>query len=68
MEYVGHSSPDDSVVIRGDLDKNAFIAYWIAPDGHTITAGMNVGIWDVNDQLRELIGTTVDPEQLTVLG
>ena len=68
MEYVGRSSPEDSVVIRGDLDKNAFIAYWIAPDGHTVTAGMNVGIWDVNDQLRELIGTTVDPEQLTVLG
>lgn len=68
MEYVGRSSPQDSVVIRGDLDKNAFIAYWIAPDGHTMTAGMNVGIWDVNDQLREMIGTTVDPGQLTVLG
>lgn len=68
MEYVGHSSPEDSVVIRGDLEKNTFIAYWIAPDGHTITAGMNVGIWDVNDELRAMIGTTVDPQQLTVLG
>lgn len=28
---------------------------------------MNVGIWDVNDQLRELIGTTVDPATLTDL-
>lgn len=68
MEYVGHSSPTDSVVIRGDLEKNTFIAYWIAPDGHTMTAGMNVGIWDVNEQLRAMIGTEVDPEDLTVLG
>ncbi|WP_340540743.1 NAD(P)/FAD-dependent oxidoreductase [Nocardioides sp. GXZ039] len=67
MEYVGRSGPEDSVVIRGDLDESTFIAYWIAPDGHTVTAGMNVGIWDVNDTLREMIGTTVDPAQLTDL-
>jgi 3-phenylpropionate/trans-cinnamate dioxygenase ferredoxin reductase component len=68
MEYVGHSSPSDTVEIRGDLAENEFIAYWIGgDDGRTVTAGMNVGIWDVNDTLREMIGTTVNPAELSDL-
>lgn len=65
MEYVGHSSPSDEVVIRGDLSAHEFIAYWLR-DG-VVTAGMNVGIWDVNDKLRELVGTRADPASLTDL-
>lgn len=65
MEYVGHAGPDDDVELRGDVSENAFIAYWL--DGDTVTAAMNVGIWDVNDQLRELVGTTVDRADLTDL-
>lgn len=65
-EYVGHSSPDDTVIIRGNLSGNEFIAYWIN-DESVVTAGMNVGIWDVNDQLRAMVGTRVDPDSLTVL-
>ena len=65
MEYVGHSAPDDVVEIRGDLAENAFVAYWLGgEDGRTVTAGMNVGVWDVNDALREMVGTPVDPGQL----
>ena len=68
MEYVGHGSPSDSVEIRGDLDGNEFIAYWLGgADGRTVTAGMNVGIWDVNDTLRAMIGTSVNPDELTDL-
>lgn len=68
MEYVGHSAPSDTVELRGDLAENEFIAYWLGgPDGRTVTAGMNVGIWDVNDQLRAMIGTTVNPQELTDL-
>lgn len=68
MEYVGRHHPDDRVVIRGDLEEDAFIAYWLGGhDGRTVTAGMNVGIWDVNDTLREMVGTTVDPGALTDL-
>ncbi|MEI7055107.1 FAD-dependent oxidoreductase [Nocardioides sp. CCNWLW239] len=63
MEYVGHSAPEDEVVLRGDTDGDEFIAYW--QRGRTVTAGMNVGIWDVNDKLRELVGTDADPDQLT---
>ena len=29
MEYVGHGSADDDVVIRGDLDSGEFIAFWL---------------------------------------
>jgi len=65
MEYVGRGSPSDDVEIRGSLESGEFIAYWL--DGDTITAGMNVNIWDVNDQLRELVGTTVDRGALTDL-
>ena len=68
MEYVGHGSPSDTVELRGDVAGNEFIAYWLGgPDGRTVTAGMNVGIWDVNDTLRGLIGTTVTPDELTDL-
>jgi 3-phenylpropionate/trans-cinnamate dioxygenase ferredoxin reductase subunit len=68
MEYVGHGSPSDTVEIRGDLDGNECIAYWLGgADGRTVTAGMNVGIWDVNDTLRAMIGTSVNPDELTDL-
>ncbi|OUZ09963.1 hypothetical protein BHE97_09140 [Aeromicrobium sp. PE09-221] len=66
MEYVGHGSPDDEVEIRGDLDAHEFIAYWMGGDGQ-LTAAMNVGIWDVNDTLRSMIGTRVDRTELTDL-
>ncbi|TQL66610.1 NAD/ferredoxin-dependent reductase-like protein [Nocardioides albertanoniae] len=63
MEYVGRSTPEDEAVLRGNVDGDEFIAYW--QRGRTVTAGMNVGIWDVNDKLRELVGTDADPDQLT---
>jgi 3-phenylpropionate/trans-cinnamate dioxygenase ferredoxin reductase subunit len=65
MEYVGRGSPTDDVEIRGSLESGEFIAYWL--DGDTLTAAMNVNIWDVNDRLREMVGTRVDRAQLTDL-
>lgn len=66
MEYVGHGSPEDQVEIRGDLDAQEFIAYWLDADDR-LTAAMNVGIWDVNDTLRSMIGTRIDRSTLTDL-
>jgi len=63
MEYVGYASADDDVVIRGDKASGEFIAFWLA-DG-VVKAGMNVNVWDVNDDIRALIGTTVDPTTLS---
>jgi len=62
MEYVGHSSADDDVVIRGDQSTGEFIAFWLR-DG-VVTAAMNVNVWDVSDDLRATIGTRIDPARL----
>lgn len=63
MEYVGHAGPDARTVIRGDLDDGEFIAFWLE-DG-VVTAAMNVNIWDVNDTLRAVVGTSVDEDRLS---
>ena len=55
MEYGGFASSSDEVVIRGDVAKREFIAFWVS-DGRVV-AGMNVNTWDVNDAIRELIRT-----------
>ena len=69
MEYTGYVPPGtcDRVVFRGDVGKREFIAFWLA--GGRVLAGMNVNIWDVTDQIRELAraglaGRTVDPDRL----
>ena len=66
MEYSGYVPPGgyDRVVFRGDVGKREFIAFWLS--GGRVLAGMNVNIWDVNDQVQELIraGRPADPERL----
>lgn len=62
MEYVGHASGQSDVVIRGSLESGEFIAFWL--DEGTVTAAMNVNIWDVNDSLRALVGQRIAPESL----
>jgi len=62
MEYVGYSAPGDEVVIRGDTDGGEFIAFWLR--NGALTAAMNVNIWDVNDDLRELLGRTIAADRL----
>ena len=62
MEYVGRSAATDDVVIRGDKASGEFVAFWLA--NGRVTAGMNVNVWDVNDDLRALIGRTVDSDRL----
>jgi 3-phenylpropionate/trans-cinnamate dioxygenase ferredoxin reductase subunit len=63
MEYVGNASAEDEVVIRGDQDSGEFIAFWLH-DG-VVSAAMNVNIWDVNDDLRAVVGRTVAVQRLT---
>jgi len=66
MEYSGYVPPGgyDQVVFRGDVGKREFIAFWLS--GGRVLAGMNVNIWDVNDQIQELVraGRPVDPRRL----
>ena len=53
MEYLGHAGADDEVVVHGDTTTRTFVALWTR-DGRVV-AGMNVNVWDVTDQIRELI-------------
>jgi 3-phenylpropionate/trans-cinnamate dioxygenase ferredoxin reductase component len=66
MEYAGYVPPGgyDQVVFRGDVGKREFIAFWLS--GARVLAGMNVNIWDVNDQIQELVraGRPVNPARL----
>ena len=55
----------DQVVYRGDADALEFIAFWLK-EGRLV-AGMNVNIWDVNDDLQGLIRSArpLDPARLS---
>ena len=66
MEYTGYVTPDgyDRVIFRGDVAKREFVAFWLSRG--LVQAGMNVNIWDVTDDIRDLIrdGLPVNPERL----
>jgi NADPH-dependent 2,4-dienoyl-CoA reductase/sulfur reductase-like enzyme len=66
MEVAGLPDPGsyDEVVYRGDKDSGEFIAFWLS-DG-AVVAGMNVNVWDVNDDIQALVrsGEPVDTERL----
>jgi 3-phenylpropionate/trans-cinnamate dioxygenase ferredoxin reductase subunit len=73
MEYAGWVPPGAraDVVVRGDLAKREFIAFWLV-DGR-VAAGMNVNVWDVTDTIQDLVraglaGARVDPGRLTDMG
>jgi 3-phenylpropionate/trans-cinnamate dioxygenase ferredoxin reductase component len=53
MEYSGYAPQWDEVVFRGDRAGGEFIAFWLR-DGR-VTAGMNVNVWDVNEDVQALI-------------
>lgn len=61
MEYAGHAGPDDEVVIRGSLNEGEYIAFWVR-DGK-VTAGMNVNVWDVNEDIQRLIQQQVTVDE-----
>ena len=69
MEYAGWVEPGgyDRVVFRGDRAGGQFIAFWLKDD--RVLAGMNVNVWDVQDQIQALVragfaGTPVDAAKL----
>ncbi|MEO9153444.1 MAG: FAD-dependent oxidoreductase [Lapillicoccus sp.] len=64
LEYSGHASADSEIVVRGDLAAKEFLVFWL--DGDVVRAGMNVNIWDVQDDIQALITarTPVDRARL----
>lgn len=72
MELSGYAPlmTDAALVVRGDLEAREFIAFWtdaVSPgEEGRVVAGMNVNVWDVNEQVQELIrsGLRIDPARL----
>jgi 3-phenylpropionate/trans-cinnamate dioxygenase ferredoxin reductase subunit len=64
MEFTGDPAPDDRLVVRGDLHRREFVAFWLR--GGRLTAAMNVNVWDVGEPVRELIrsGQLIDETRL----
>jgi 3-phenylpropionate/trans-cinnamate dioxygenase ferredoxin reductase subunit len=58
MEYLGLASASDTLVLRGDPASREFVAFWLDRAGR-MTAGMNVNIWDVSDEIERLVSTSV---------
>lgn len=66
MEYSGYGplTAGARVVFRGDVEAREFIAFWLRND--RVVAGMNVNVWDVQDDIQRLIrlGEHVDADRL----
>jgi NADPH-dependent 2,4-dienoyl-CoA reductase/sulfur reductase-like enzyme len=66
METAGLPEPGayDQIIYRGDRDSREFIAFWLS--GGVVVAGMNVNVWDVNDDIQALVRSkrAVDPARL----
>jgi 3-phenylpropionate/trans-cinnamate dioxygenase ferredoxin reductase component len=64
MEYAGHALTYDRVVFRGDPSTFEFMAFWMR--GDRVAAGINVNVWDVNEDIQALVrnGASVSDEAL----
>jgi 3-phenylpropionate/trans-cinnamate dioxygenase ferredoxin reductase component len=66
MEAAGVPEPGsyDQVVYRGEPQSREFVAFWLKSG--VVVAGMNVNVWDVNDDIQSLIraGAPADPARL----
>jgi 3-phenylpropionate/trans-cinnamate dioxygenase ferredoxin reductase component len=65
MEYGGFATDWDEVVLRGDVEGRELIAFWL--EDARVVAGLNMNVWDVNEQIRDLIRSrrVVDAGRLT---
>ncbi|WP_020574523.1 NAD(P)/FAD-dependent oxidoreductase [Actinopolymorpha alba] len=65
MEFGGDlGSGYDDVVVRGEAKAREFVAFWLRQG--RVVAGMNVNVWDVQDDVQALIrsGRPVDARKL----
>jgi 3-phenylpropionate/trans-cinnamate dioxygenase ferredoxin reductase component len=64
MEYRGYAPDWDEVVVRGDLDRREFHAFWLRAG--RVAAAMNVNLWDEGDALQAIVesGQLIDPRKL----
>ncbi|WP_327584279.1 FAD-dependent oxidoreductase [Nonomuraea sp. NBC_00507] len=64
MEFSGDIEGYDEIVYRGDVESLEFVAYWLRDS--RVIAGMNVNVWDVVEEIQELIRSRaiVNPKEL----
>ena len=64
MEVRGRTLGSDRAVIRGDVTRREFLAFWLS-DGRVVAA-MNANIWDVTDDLAAMVAdrSRIEPERL----
>ncbi len=64
MEYSGYATEWDEVIYRGAMSDGEFVAFWLKD--RQVIAGMNVNIWDVNEDVQALIRSRqeIDPSTL----
>jgi 3-phenylpropionate/trans-cinnamate dioxygenase ferredoxin reductase component len=65
MEYSGYATEWDEVLFRGAVADGEFIAFWLK-DGRVI-AGMNVNVWDVNEDVQALIRSEQKVDQAALV-
>jgi 3-phenylpropionate/trans-cinnamate dioxygenase ferredoxin reductase subunit len=53
MEYSGYATEWDQVICRGAVGDGEFVAFWLKDQ--RVIAGMNVNVWDVNEDVQALI-------------
>jgi 3-phenylpropionate/trans-cinnamate dioxygenase ferredoxin reductase subunit len=67
MQFSGYVPLTHSanLVFRGDPASGKFIAFWLRE--RRVVAGMNVNVWNVNDEIQDLIrrGNVVDIDRLS---
>ncbi len=66
MEYSGWAPPGsyDQMVVRGDVGKREFVAFWLREE--RVLAGLNANVRDVTGPIQRLVrsGRRTDPEKL----
>jgi 3-phenylpropionate/trans-cinnamate dioxygenase ferredoxin reductase subunit len=55
MEYRGLATSWDRVIVRGDLAKREFHAFWL--ENGRVVAAMNVNLWDDGELLQRIVET-----------
>lgn len=61
IEYRGHASSWDDVVVRGDPQTREFLAFWLR-EGQVVAA-MNANIWDQGDGIEALLQSAATPRR-----
>ncbi|MGG5260377.1 NAD(P)/FAD-dependent oxidoreductase [Phycicoccus avicenniae] len=61
MEYVGHASAEDEVVVHGSLEDREFRAFWLR-DGDVVAA-MHANDWDAGDAIKAAVESGELPEE-----